>query len=62
MALFESLRSSFPFTSPRVRGEVGSRSDPGEGDSSRVRLSLSLLMLPLTLTLSPHAGRGEKRL
>src|SRR5258708_31040960 len=26
------------FTSPRLRGEVGSRSDPGEGDSPRVRM------------------------
>jgi hypothetical protein len=37
------------FTSPRVRGEVGERSEPGEGDSQLVRLK----KLPLTPTLSP---------
>jgi hypothetical protein len=42
------------FTSPRLRGEVGLRSNPGEGDSPRV----PLLRQPLTPTLSPQA-RGE---
>jgi len=29
----------FFFTSPRLRGEVGSRSDPGEGDYRRPAIS-----------------------
>ncbi len=42
-------------TSPRVRGEVGAHSAPGEGDSQRVEFEES----PLTPTLSPQAGRGR---
>jgi hypothetical protein len=29
------------FTSPRLRGEVGLRSNPGEGDSPSIRLAES---------------------
>jgi len=39
-----------------LRGEVGERSEPGEGDSPRV----ALWRQPLTPTLSPQArGEGE---
>ena len=43
-------------TPPRVRGEVGARSAPGEGDSPSTRSR----RFPLTPTLSPQAGRGRR--
>jgi hypothetical protein len=45
-------------TSPRLRGEVGLRSNPGEGDSQRTLKLRRLLKQPLTPTLSP-LERGE---
>jgi hypothetical protein len=53
----QSRRSRF-LTSPRLRGEVGLRSNPGEGDSRRTQHLQNSLMQPLTPTLSPQA-RGE---
>jgi hypothetical protein len=43
-----------PFTSPRLRGEVGPQGRV-RGDLSELYLS----NLPLTPTLSPQAGRGS---
>src|SRR5262249_15010488 len=51
------------FTSPRLRGEVGSqrRCDPGEGDPPRTKLSLCSWREPLTPALSPQErGRGRE--
>src|SRR6516165_1498852 len=46
------------FASPRLRGEVGLRSNPGEEDSPRVPLRRQ----PLTPTLSPQErGEGDAR-
>jgi hypothetical protein len=45
-------------TSLRLRGEVGSRNDPAEGDSARIRHLVNLPNPPLTPTLAPQA-RGE---
>jgi hypothetical protein len=47
----------FPPTSPRSRGEVGLRSNPGEGVQV-YQLTPVSLSEPLTPTLSPQA-RGE---
>ncbi len=53
------------FTSPRVRGEVGERSEPGEGASQQAQ-NRSNAPLPDRLRcaqavdLSPQAGRGER--
>jgi len=47
------------FPSPRKRGEVGERSEPGEGASFQPGRSESQPR-PLTPTLSPHAGRGSE--
>jgi 23S rRNA pseudouridine2605 synthase len=44
-------------TSPLLRGEVGSRNDPGEGASASLRKRKK----PLTPTLSPHARRGSRK-
>ena len=52
--------TSTALTSPRLRGEVGERSAPGEGDSQQHR---ARWRLPLTPTLSPQdgGGRGSER-
>jgi hypothetical protein len=45
-------------TSPRLRGEVGLQSNPGEGIPLSPHLPNSRIEEPLTPTLSPQA-RGE---
>ena len=52
-ALERCSEPGLTFTSPRLRGEVGARSAPGEG------VQLSMELYPLTPTLSPQAGRGS---
>ncbi|BAR57559.1 hypothetical protein NK6_4391 [Bradyrhizobium diazoefficiens] len=48
-------------TSPRLRGEVGSRSDPGEGDSPRTSYHLFRGSSPHPNPLPVRTGRGRRR-
>ncbi len=50
------------FTSPRLRGEVGLRSNPGEGVPLFLYVQRSRIEEFLTPTLSPQErGEGEER-
>jgi hypothetical protein len=52
-------RGVFLFTSPRLRGEVGLRSNPGEGDSPRTPMVLAFADNGPSPQPSPRK-RGER--
>jgi len=54
----QGKRGTFPFASPRVRGEADTRSVAGEGEPPRFPLLAPLRRLPLTPPSPRKRGEG----
>ncbi|NEV02212.1 hypothetical protein FNJ47_42405 [Bradyrhizobium sp. UFLA 03-164] len=57
--MFDDVRRRYRFTSPRLRGEVGLRSNPGEGVQVSTLFSLAD-RAPHPNPLPARAGRGSE--